>query len=61
MAETRATTKAEPKPTPTLARASESSDPAVHQILAEIQTAVSNGNADAEAAARKRLADLGYE
>ena len=57
--ERKVSAKAEPKPA--LARASESSDPAVHQNLDEIATAVSNQNADAEADARKRLADLGYE
>lgn len=50
--------KVERKP---LGRASESSDPAVHQLLAEMQTALANGNdAEVEATARK-LAKLGYE
>lgn len=53
--------KAEPEKPEELARASESTDPAVHQLLAEIQTAVSNEDSEAEADARKRLADLGYE
>lgn len=52
------------EPTPAagkLAPASESGDPAVHQLLAEKQTALSNGNDDEVAAVTKRLADLGYE
>lgn len=57
--EKKAPAKAEPKRQ--LQPAAESSDPAVHQILAEIQTASLNEDADAEAEARKRLADLGYE
>jgi hypothetical protein len=48
-------------PTPALARASESGDPAVHQLLAELQTARSNSDAAAVKAATERLAALGYE
>jgi len=44
-----------------LAPAAESSDPAVHQLLAEIQTAQMNDDKDAESAARKELRQLGYE
>lgn len=58
---------------PPLARASESGDPAVHQALADLYTAQQNldaarregtGDPGAEqsaAAARARLADLGFE
>ena len=44
-----------------LAPAAESSDPAVHQLLAEIETAKSNDDKDAEKAAREDLRALGYE
>jgi len=44
-----------------LAPAAESGDPAVHQLLAEIQTAQSNGDDNAEKDLRKQLAELGYE
>lgn len=55
-----------PRPTPALAKAqlapaSESSDPAVHQLLAERQTAISNDDADAVRTINARLAELGYE
>ena len=55
--------KSNPAPAPKarLAPASESSDPAVHQVLAELATARSNGNEDEARAVAKRLADLGYE
>ena len=46
---------------PPLARASEATDPAVHQIIAEMQTAQMNGDADVVSALVKQLADLGYE
>ena len=42
-----------------LARASESGDPAVHQLLGAIYTAEQNG--DDTAALRKQLAELGFE
>ena len=66
MAETKSdtTTKAEPKAAPVgskLAPAAESSDPAVHQLLAEIQTAKLNDDKDAEKNAREDLRALGYE
>lgn len=48
-------------PEPKLAPASESGDPAVHQLLAELQTARSNGNDDAVQALTGRLAELGFE
>jgi hypothetical protein len=43
-----------------LARASETSDPAVHQILAEMQTARSNGDDESLGALTEKLHDLGY-
>lgn len=44
-----------------LLSAAASSDPAVHQVLAELQTARANGD-DAEAERlTSRLGDLGYE
>jgi hypothetical protein len=50
-----------PTPAPKLARASESGDPAVHQVMAELQTARMNDDADRAAALVVQLADLGYE
>ena len=44
---------------PALARASESGDPAVHQLLGAIYTAEQNG--DDTSALRKQLAELGFE
>lgn len=66
------TSKSETKPAETkpaagavsrvdLAPAAESSDPAVHQLLAEIQTAQMNDDKDAEKNAREDLRALGYE
>jgi hypothetical protein len=61
------TGKADTKPDRTarvggqLAPAAESSDPAVHQLLGDIQTAQMNDDKDAEAAAREDLRALGYE
>jgi len=50
------------KPRPaTLAPAAESSDPAVHQLLAERDIAARNGDEDAAKAATARLAELGYQ
>lgn len=46
---------------PPLAKASESSDPAVHKLLADIQTAQMNGNDEQADAARTALAELGFE
>lgn len=40
--------------------AAASGDPAVHQLLAERQTAVSNGDDEKAAEIDKALADLGY-
>jgi len=45
---------------PALSRASESGDPAVHQLLAAIYTAEQNGNDEQAAQARKALAELGF-
>ena len=50
-----------PTPKPALARASESGDPAVHRLLAELQTARQNGDEAGVEAVTERLADLGYE
>ena len=44
---------------PALAKASESGDPAVHQLLGAIYTAEQNG--DDTSALRKQLAELGFE
>ena len=38
----------------------ESSDPAVHQLMAERYTATQNGNKADEAATTKKLNELGY-
>jgi len=64
MADTKPTA---PAATPTtspsgkLAPAAESGDPAVHKLLADIQTAQLNGDSDGEKNLRKQLAELGYE
>jgi hypothetical protein len=55
----KAPAKAEPKPV--LGSASASSDPAVHQLLAELEIHERNGNKGAAEACVKVLADLGYE
>ena len=55
------TTAAPAASTGAKAPAAESGDPAVHQLLAEIQTAQSNGDDNAEKDLRKQLAELGYE
>jgi hypothetical protein len=49
-----------PDPKPVLARAAESGDPAVHQIMAELQTAQMNGDETKVAELSKQLAALGY-
>jgi hypothetical protein len=64
MAETKQSTQAAvkaaaPSPPP-LGRAGESGDPVVHQLLAERQTALINGDAAGIADADRRLAELGY-
>jgi hypothetical protein len=45
---------------PDAQRAAESSDPAVHQLLAQRQTAESNEDRDAVDEVDRKLADLGY-
>lgn len=54
--------KAEPahKPAAKLARASESGDAAVHQLLAERDVAARNDDKAALKAVDEKLADLGY-
>lgn len=44
---------------PVLGAAGESASPLVHQVLAERETAISNGDEAAAAALTERLADLG--
>lgn len=53
--------KTESTSKPTLARASESSDPAVHQLLAQRQTAHMNEDTDGLKRISAELAALGYE
>jgi len=53
--------KPTPSPARKLARAAESGDPAVHQLLAEKQTAMANDNKVEAEAVTKKLAELGYE
>jgi len=48
-----------PDPKPVLGVAAESSDPAVHQVLADLATAEANGDKDGVKAATQRLTDLG--
>jgi hypothetical protein len=43
-----------------LARASESGDPAVQKLIADMYTAEQNGDDDQAEAARKALAELGF-
>ena len=50
-----------PAPKAKLARASESGDPAVHALLAHLQTARANGDDEQVEALTKQLADLGYQ
>lgn len=65
MADAKPTQKPEPtNPTPSgkrLAPASESGDPAVHQLLAQKQAAQMNDDADELKRISKELAELGYE
>jgi len=56
----------EPPPAPPPAQgdlgvAAESIDPVVHQLLAEREIAISNGNEDAVQAVNARLAELGVK
>jgi hypothetical protein len=65
--DTRETKSAQPPkaesatPKRALSPASESSDPTVHQILADIETARRNGDDEAVETHTRRLNDLGYE
>ena len=52
--------KPAPAPEPELVDGAASTDPAVHQLLAERNTAALNGDTDAADAATRRLAMLGY-
>lgn len=49
------------KSLPDLVAAPGATDPAVHQLLAEQQTAVSNGDADAIREINAKLNELGYK
>lgn len=55
----------QPKPEPArrapLAPASTSGDPAVHKLLADLQSARLNGDGEAMTAVTASLAELGYE
>lgn len=57
--------QAQPKPEPPkrapLAPAAASGDPAVHKLLADLQSARMNGDDGAVAAVAAQLAELGYE
>ncbi|HEY9418387.1 MAG TPA: hypothetical protein VIQ30_26795 [Pseudonocardia sp.] len=61
MADAKPTQKPESTPRTKLAPASESSDPAVHQLLAQRQAAQMNEDNDELRRINKELADLGYE
>ena len=62
MADTKPAAPAAPAaPKGKLTPAAESGDPAVHKLLADIQTAQLNGDSDGEKNLRKQLAELGYE
>lgn len=50
----------EPTPKPVLADGAAATDPAVHQLLSERQTAWMNNDTDAAEAATAALAKLGY-
>lgn len=65
MADTKAEQKQADQKAPTTSQAGlrpagEASDPQVHQLLAEMETARINGDKDARDAAVKKLTDLGY-
>jgi hypothetical protein len=63
MADQKSDPKPQPKkePAPDLGSAAASSDPVVHQLLAERAIAVSNDDKDAVKAIDGKLADLGVE
>jgi hypothetical protein len=60
MAESKPEPKKAPAPKLVLARASESGDPAVHQLMGEIQTAQMNNDDAKVAVLSEQLAELGY-
>lgn len=60
MAQPRKKTATAPPEQLVLARAAHSGDPAVHQLLAELQTAQLNGDDARVAELNEQLADLGY-
>lgn len=53
--------KPDPKPEPKLARASESGDGAVQNLLSARQIHLDNGDTDRAAEVDKQLNELGYE
>jgi hypothetical protein len=57
---TQAAVKAAAPSASPLGPAGESGDPAVHKLLADLETARSNGDGDAVKAARDALAALGF-
>jgi hypothetical protein len=61
MPESKPEPKSEPKSDSKLADAASASDPAVHQLLADRQTAEMNGDKDAAEAATAELKKLGYK
>lgn len=66
MTETKKPEQQKPEAKATTARkellpASESSDPAVHALLAELDAAIQNGDGAAADKSRERLAELGYK
>jgi hypothetical protein len=61
MPEPKKAAESAPAPAKQLASAGESGDPSVHQILAELETARSNGNDEAVKALTDKLAALGYQ
>ncbi len=60
MAESKPEPRKAPEPKPVLARAGESSDPAVHQLMGELQTAQMNDDGAKVAELSEQLAALGY-
>lgn len=57
----KAAARTPPTEPPALARASESGDPTVHQLLAELQTARMNDDSERASVLVGQLAELGYE
>ncbi len=56
----KATVSVKAAPAPTLAPAGESGDPAVHKLLADLETARRNNDADGVKAAQAALLTLGF-